>query len=47
MHIRKKVNDTAGKVCEAILPVKHDYNLGRGKELAICTLPSIDLLEEI
>lgn len=47
MPIRKKFDDAAGKVCEAILPIKHEYYIGRGKELAICTLSSTDLLEEI
>lgn len=47
MPIRKKFDDAAGKVCEAILPIKHEYYLGKGKELAICTLSSIGLLEEI
>jgi tetrahydromethanopterin S-methyltransferase subunit A len=45
--IRKKFDDAAGKVCEAVLPIKHEFYLGRGKELAICTLSSIGLLEEI
>lgn len=47
MLIRKKVADAAGKVCEAVLPIKHEFFLGRGRELAICTLSSIDLLQEI
>lgn len=47
MTIRKKFDDAAGKVCEVILPIKHEYYIGRGKELAICTLSSIDLLEQI
>ena len=47
MRIRKKLDDAAGKVCEAVLPIKHEYYLGRGKELAICTLSSMDLLERI
>jgi len=47
MTIRKKFDDAAGKVCEVVLPIKHDYYLGRGKERAICTLSSIDLLEQI
>lgn len=47
MPIRKKLDDAAGKICKAVLPVKHDYYLGKGKELAICTLSSIDFLEEI
>lgn len=45
--IRKKFDDAAGKVCEAVLPIKHEFYLGKGKELAICTLSSIDLLEKI
>ena len=47
MPIRKKLDDAAGKVCEAILPIKHDYYLGKGRELAICTLSSLEMLEEI
>jgi tetrahydromethanopterin S-methyltransferase subunit A len=47
MRIRKKFDDVAGKLCKAVLPIKHEYYLGRGKELAICTLSSIDLLEKI
>ena len=47
MPIRKKFDDAAGKVCEAILPIRHEYYLGRAKELAICTLSSMGLLEEI
>jgi tetrahydromethanopterin S-methyltransferase subunit A len=47
MTFKKKFDDAAGRICEAVLPIKHDYYLGRGKELAICTLSSIDLLEKI
>lgn len=47
MTIKKKFDDAAGRVCEAILPIRHDYYLGKGKDLAICTLSSIGLLEEI
>jgi tetrahydromethanopterin S-methyltransferase subunit A len=47
MPIRKKFEDATGKVCETVLPIKHEYFIGRGKELAICTLSSMDLLEEI
>ncbi len=45
--LKKKIDDAAGKVCEALIPVKHETFAGRGKEIAICTLGSIDLLEEI
>src|SRR5581483_4005405 len=44
---KKKFDDAAGKICEALIPVKHESFEGRGKEVAICTLGSIDLLEEI
>lgn len=45
--LKKKFDDAAGKVCEALIPVRHETFVGRGKEVAICTLGSIDLLEEI
>ena len=47
MPIRKKFDEAAGKICEAMLPIKHEFYLGRGKRLAICTLSSFDLLLEI
>ncbi|MFQ5920500.1 MAG: tetrahydromethanopterin S-methyltransferase subunit A [Nitrososphaerales archaeon] len=38
----------AGKVCEVLLPVKHDIFLGSERSsVAVCTLSSIDLLGEI
>ena len=45
--IRKKFDDAAGKMCEAVIPVKHERFEGGGKKVAICTLGSIDLLEAI
>jgi tetrahydromethanopterin S-methyltransferase subunit A len=47
MTFKKKFDDAAGKVCEALIPVKHESFEGKGKEVAMCTLGSIDLLEEI
>lgn len=44
---KKKFDDAAGKICEAVLPITHEYYLGKGDEMAICTLGSIDLLEKI
>ena len=41
------LDNAAGKLCEALIPIKHEYYLGNGKCTAICTLSSIDLLEEI
>jgi tetrahydromethanopterin S-methyltransferase subunit A len=38
----------AGKVCEVLLPVKHDIFYGNvNSSVAICTLSSIKLLEQI
>jgi len=38
----------AGKVCEVLLPIKHDIFLGNEKSsVALCTLSSIDLLEGV
>jgi len=38
----------AGKVCEVLLPIKHDMFLGNQKSsIAVCTLSSIDLLEKV
>ena len=38
----------AGKICENLIPIKHEYHMGMGgKEIAICTLSSIHLLEDI
>jgi tetrahydromethanopterin S-methyltransferase subunit A len=43
----KRLQDAAGKLCEALLPVKSEYYLGTGNTVAICTLSSIDLLETV
>jgi len=38
----------AGKVCEVLLPIKHDIFFGNAQSsIAVCTLSSIDLLEQI
>ena len=38
----------AGKVCELLLPIKHDIFFGNEKfGIAVCTLSSMDLLEQI
>ena len=44
---RKKLDDLAGKICEAVIPVRHGSFVGRGSKVAVCTLGSIGLLEEI
>jgi len=37
-----------GKVCEVLLPIKHDIFFGNNNSsIAVCTLSSMDLLEQI
>ena len=43
----RRLENAAGNLCKALLPIKHEYYLGRGKAVAICTLSSIDLLQTI
>jgi tetrahydromethanopterin S-methyltransferase subunit A len=45
--LREKFESAAGRLCEVLLPIKHEYHIGRGKGVAICTLSSMDLLETI
>jgi tetrahydromethanopterin S-methyltransferase subunit A len=47
MPMMKILEEAAGELCKVLLPVKHDYYLGAGKDKAICTLSSTDLLEKI
>jgi tetrahydromethanopterin S-methyltransferase subunit A len=44
---KRLLDDAVGKICEALIPLKHEYYIGKGKSVAICTLSSIDLLKEI
>jgi tetrahydromethanopterin S-methyltransferase subunit A len=43
----KRLDNAAGRLCKVLLPIRHEYYLGAGKALAICTLSSIDLLQTI
>ncbi len=45
--IFKKIENSIGELCKYLIPIKHEYYLGNGKEIAICTLSSIKLLLEI
>jgi tetrahydromethanopterin S-methyltransferase subunit A len=46
--VMKRLENAAGKLCESLLPIKHEYYHGvAGKAVAICTLSSIQLLEMI
>jgi tetrahydromethanopterin S-methyltransferase subunit A len=44
---KRLFDDAVGKICEALIPLKHEYYIGKGKSIAICTLSSMDLLKEI
>lgn len=46
--IKKVLENIVGKVCEVLIPIKHEYCIGRrGTSIAICTLASIRMLEDI
>jgi len=47
LPIRKKLDEVAGRICKAVVPIRKEYFLGQGESLAICTLSSMDLLEKI
>jgi tetrahydromethanopterin S-methyltransferase subunit A len=44
---KKSFDNAAGKLCKALIPIKHEYYIGNGRCTAICTLSSIGLLENI
>jgi tetrahydromethanopterin S-methyltransferase subunit A len=45
--IKTKINNIFGICCYHLFPIKQEYYIGKGKKIAICTLSSLDLLEEI
>lgn len=45
--IYEKIENYLGVLCKYLIPIKHEYYLGRGSTIAICTLSSIKLLSEI
>ncbi len=45
--LRERLESAVGRLCEVLVPIKHEYHIGEGKNVAICTLSSIDLLETI
>jgi tetrahydromethanopterin S-methyltransferase subunit A len=45
--MRTRLENAAGLLCKGLLPIKHDYYMGAGKAVAVCTLSSIDLLQTI
>jgi tetrahydromethanopterin S-methyltransferase subunit A len=44
---REKLENVAGMLCEALVPIKHEYYLGGGESVAVCTLSSMRLLQTI
>ena len=44
---REKLENVAGMLCEALVPIKHEYYLGGGENVAVCTLSSMRLLQTI
>ena len=48
IHVRFKFESAVGKLCEALVPVRANYCMGRkGRSIAICTLASMKLLDDI
>ena len=45
--IHKKIQNSIGELCKYLIPIKHEYYLGNGSRIAICTLSSIKLLIDI
>jgi tetrahydromethanopterin S-methyltransferase subunit A len=46
--LREKFESIAGRICEVLIPIKHEYYIGdEEKNVAICTFSTIDLLETI
>ncbi len=45
--LKTKIDNIFGICCYHLLPIKQEYYIGKGKKIAICTLSSLELLEEI
>jgi len=45
--LKTKIDNIFGICCYHLLPIKQEYYIGKGKKIAICTLSSLDLLEDI
>ena len=46
-EFNKAVAEVVGQLCKILLPIKDEYYFGAGKEIAICTLSSLNLLTQI
>jgi hypothetical protein len=47
MDLIQNLEIAAGKLCEILIPIRHEYYIGTGNNIAICTLSSVDLLQTI
>jgi tetrahydromethanopterin S-methyltransferase subunit A len=47
MDLMQNLEIAAGKLCEILIPIRHEYYIGAGNNIAICTLSSVDLLQTI
>ncbi len=45
--LKTKMDNIFGICCYHLLPIKQEYYIGKGKKIAICTLSSLELFEEI
>ena len=46
-NIATTIENFCGYLCKVLFPIRTEYVKGEGKEIAICTLSSLDLLEQI
>jgi len=47
IKLKTKIDYIFGICCYHLFPIKQECYIGKGKKIAICTLSSLDLLEEI
>jgi len=45
--LKKRLENVVGRLCEVLIPIKHEYYIGEGMIVAVCTLPSMDLFQTI
>src|SRR5690242_2465669 len=45
--VREKLDNYAGEVCKILFPIKVDFFIGNGSNIALCTLSSVELLKVI
>jgi len=47
INLKNDINELLGVCCYYLLPIKQEYYFGSGEYTGICTLSSIDLLQDI